>query len=63
MSTGSSGGRVSCPNVSRPRLPTVHNPNVKWSSGVGVYSSGMAGASDACVARNSSGNARIMVAP
>src|SRR5437899_11463105 len=33
-STGSSGGRVSWPNGSRPRLPTVQSPKVKRSSGV-----------------------------
>ena len=36
VSTGSSGGRVSCPNGSRPRLPTVQSPNVKRSRGSGV---------------------------
>ena len=35
VSTGSRGARVSCPNGSRPGLPTVHSPNVKWSSGTG----------------------------
>jgi hypothetical protein len=36
LRTGSSGGRVSKPNGSRPVLPTVQRPNVKWCSGCGV---------------------------
>ena len=40
-STGSSGGRVSNPNGSRPVLPTVQSPKVNWCSGRGVYGSVM----------------------
>ena len=39
-STGSSGGRTSWPNGSRPGLPTVQRPNVKWCSACGVYGLG-----------------------
>ena len=38
-STGSSGARTSWPNGSRPGLPTVQRPKVKWSSGTGVNAS------------------------
>ena len=41
-STGSSGGRTSRPNGSRPGLPTVQSPNVKRCSGRGSYGSVMA---------------------
>src|SRR5215510_1404517 len=38
-SIGGIEGRTASPNGSRPRLPTVHKPNVNLCSGRGVYAS------------------------
>ncbi len=35
MVSGGRGGRTASPNGSRPTLPTVHRPKVKWCSGRG----------------------------
>src|SRR5438105_91044 len=52
-STGSRTGRTSWPKGSRPRLPTVHRPNVNRCSGRGSYASFIL----ATVAFGSSGHA------
>src|SRR4051794_16601624 len=37
MRVGESAARTASPNGSRPTLPTVQRPKVKWCSGRGVY--------------------------